>query len=160
MIQAQVVPQYVNQPRQPQHRNGSIKDQAGQYYSVDKNSLHLFQQGQPANITYEQKQGQRGPYNVVTAVNGQPIGGGMTQAGQAAPPVQRQTPVGDTKAEEMFVMGVVGRAMGSGQFAVTDIGLLAKAATQAWRERERDRSEQPAGDPRDDLDDGWPGPDG
>lgn len=137
MLQAQIIPQYINPPQNPQWANGSVKDTNGARWSVAKNFLHLFQQGMPAQIVYEQRQGQKGPYNVVTSVNGQPVGGGPQQAGQAALPIQRPpavTPT-DTKSEEMFVMGVVGRAMGSGKYEINDIHLLAKAATQAWRAR-------------------------
>lgn len=38
----------------------------------------------------------------------------------------------DTKSLEMFVMGVVGRAMGSGKFDTQDIPLLTAAAVEAW----------------------------
>ena len=52
---------------------------------------------------------------------------------QAAP--NTPAPVGAQSAsEDIFVTGVVGRAMGSGKFAVTDIKLLTLAAAEAYRE--------------------------
>lgn len=51
---------------------------------------------------------------------------------QPAPP--RPASNGDSKSGEMFVMGVVGRAMGSGKFETQDIKLLALAAAEAWGE--------------------------
>jgi hypothetical protein len=39
----------------------------------------------------------------------------------------------DPKDTLIFVTGVVGRAMGSGSFGVTDIDLLTKAALAAYR---------------------------
>lgn len=53
-------------------------------------------------------------------------------------------------AEEIFVTGVVGRAMGSGKFGVEDIEGLTKAAMNAWRERHRtyfERQESDDGPP-------------
>jgi hypothetical protein len=35
----------------------------------------------------------------------------------------------------MFIMGVVGRAMGSGQFSANDIILLTREAAAAWKGR-------------------------
>lgn len=68
------------------------------------------------------------------------------------------TPASSQSAsEDIFVTGVVGRAMGSGQFAVTDIKLLTLAAVQAYRDwkhptppEPRTVSPQPA-NPGDDL---------
>lgn len=98
MLQAQIVPQYVNRPKNPQWANGSVKDQTGQHWLVKKEALGMFQPGQPANITYEQKTSQNGKqYNMVTAVNGAPIGGQAQQVGQAVPQ-QYQAPLAPQQA--------------------------------------------------------------
>ena len=53
----------------------------------------------------------------------------------APPAMPARAPHDDAREEGMFVMGVVGRAMGSGHFEVNDISLLTKAAVEAWRDR-------------------------
>ena len=122
MIQAMVTPQYVNSPREAHHKNGSIKDQAGTYYSVPADKLSLFQQGVAANITYEQRQGQRGSYNVVTGVNGQAFNGAngsapQQQATQQQPQQQRS----NDQAVQIFVTGVIGRCFhGTGTIPDSD----------------------------------------
>lgn len=50
--------------------------------------------------------------------------------GQSRPSESHAKP--DAKAREMFVMGVVGRAMGSGKFAAKDIAALTANAKMAW----------------------------
>lgn len=58
------------------------------------------------------------------------------QAPQGVPQAQvAPAPTQDHKAEEIFVTGIVGRAMGSGIFNLSDIAPLAKAAGIAWRDR-------------------------
>lgn len=49
--------------------------------------------------------------------------------GNASPP---QEPPVDNHAEQIFVTGVVGRAMGSGKFGITDIKALTFAAKEAF----------------------------
>ena len=41
----------------------------------------------------------------------------------------------DRKSEAIFVTGVVQQSMATGKFGITEISVLAKAATQAWRDR-------------------------
>lgn len=53
--------------------------------------------------------------------------------GHNNPPAPSYSPNG-TKDAAMFVMGVVGRAMGSGKFDTQDVKLLALAAAEAWNE--------------------------
>jgi hypothetical protein len=47
-------------------------------------------------------------------------------------PVGAAMSVNPDKDRDMFVTGVVGRAMGSGQFGVNEISLLTLAAEEAW----------------------------
>lgn len=54
--------------------------------------------------------------------------------GQSAPRSGETHAKPDAKAREMFVMGVVGRAMGSGKFAAKDIAALTANAKMAWDE--------------------------
>lgn len=121
-----------------------------------------FQEGQPYQIMYWQKPGQNGMvWNNVVEANGvrldgktpaqplpqvmqpqngapQPIpqnGAPAQQPAPQQPAPQQQAPAprpnGD-KERGMFIMGVVGRAMGSGQFSVNDVKLLTLAARDAW----------------------------
>lgn len=79
-------------------------------------------------------------------------------------PVGAAVPVNADKERDMFVTGVVGRAMGGGQFSASDIKILTLAADEAWTELVAKRSGRgadatepaqqqsnggpPAGDPR------------
>lgn len=142
--QAQIVPNYVNPPRDPSWANGSVKDQGGQLWSVHKDALHMFAKGQPVNVGFEPPYGTK-KYPQIVSVNGQPIGqpqgAGFTPAGQAAQAVMPQqqawqpqtqaaapaqaphspapqaSPGGTSKECGMFVMGVIGRMLhGTGTF--------------------------------------------
>ena len=66
--------------------------------------------------------------------------GGSVEVVSGAPTVPHASDNGrddyeDRKSEAIFVTGVVQQAMASGKFGITEIPVLAKAATQAWRER-------------------------
>ena len=54
---------------------------------------------------------------------------------QPAPQPAPQANPDAQKHEDMFVMGVVGRAMGSGAFKVEEIPALTNQAVKAWRGR-------------------------
>lgn len=54
-------------------------------------------------------------------------------------PAGAATPVNLDKERDMFVTGVVGRAMGGGQFSAGDIKILALAADEAWLELQAKR---------------------
>lgn len=137
-MQTQVVPQYVNQPKRQGGKYGNIKLQDGTLYMVPVNMLGSFAPNTAANIDFEvQNWGQPpSPFNVVTAINGQGITGqaGPVKGGDRPATAPQNVPQSD-KEEGMFIMGVVGRAMGSGQFAVGDIYSLTKAAAAAWKDR-------------------------
>ncbi len=137
MPQAQVTPQYINAAK-PGKQYGNIKEASGAKWIIPAGWESLFAPNVPAHIDYETKTWGSESVNIVRGVNG------AMQPAAAVPPIPMAAPVtlpqpttsrDDKVAEEIFVTGIVGRAMGSGQFSVNDIGLLAKAATQAWRER-------------------------
>lgn len=92
MNQAQIIPQYINQPKQANWTNGSVKDTNGQLWAVDKAALGMFAQGTAVNITYDPPFGNR-KYPTITAINGQQVApsqtAGFTPAGQAAQPPQQ-----------------------------------------------------------------------
>lgn len=130
---ANIEVKYVN-PRDG-NRPPSIKDSYGNYYTVPDPAIGMFHQGMQCQIGYTVN----GKYKNLVSVNGQPL-----QATNRAPvqntlqqpaPSPQMMPQQNDKEEGMFVMGVVGRAMGSGQFGANDIALLTKAAVDAWRGR-------------------------
>lgn len=137
-MQVQVTPQYVNQPKQPGGKYGNIKLQDGTIYMIPTHALANFAPGMVANIDFNQQNwGQPPrPFNVVTAVNGVPITGqaGPVQGGDRPAPTPQNVPQSD-KEEGMFIMGVVGRAMGSGQFDMDQILGLTQRAALAWKKR-------------------------
>jgi hypothetical protein len=162
--QLQVEVQYVN-PRKDR-RPPSIKTSDGNYFNIPDAALGVFAQGMSGVIGFDINA--KG-YKQATHWNGQPLPQGFTpqpvmqpaqnfqQAGANVYQQDTNRPSqadnkADTKSEDMFVMGVVGRAMGSGQFIVNDVELLTKAAVRAWQNRHK---MEPA------FDDGapWPDPD-
>lgn len=88
MQQIQIVPKYVNPPKDASWANGTIKDQQNTLWTVNKNALGMFQPNQTALIGYEPAAGSR-RYPHIVNVNGQPteqqpVAGSFQQAGQAA----------------------------------------------------------------------------
>lgn len=55
-----------------------------------------------------------------------------TQLPPSPTPAGAATPINPDKERDMFITGVVGRAMGSGSFTAMDIGILVLAADEAW----------------------------
>ena len=136
MQTAQIEVQYVN-PRKD-NRPPSIKDTQGNYYTLQDAALPSFQQGMQGTIGFSVNS--KGFKNAVSW-NGQELPQGFnTQPQQQSLPQPAQAAMathsnGADKEEGMFVMGVVGRAMGSGAFGVNDVDLLTKAAVEAWKNR-------------------------
>ena len=159
-MQVQVTPQYVNPPKRQGGKYGNIKLQDGTLYMVPAHALANFQPGMVANIDFSVQNwgqpGQQQPFNVVTAINGVPVTGqaGPVQGGDRPAPTPQNVPQSD-KEEGMFIMGVVGRAMGSGQFGMDDILGLTQRAALAWKKRHESAGvpdstyglEPPPGDP-------------
>lgn len=129
-------------------RNGtkppSVRDTGGNYFGITDGSVGMFQPGTTGTITYWVKQGENRQFFNATKWNGIDLPKG--QAAPAATPLyvpQKPSPAAPTntiqsnedKEEGMFVMGVVGRSMQSGQFSFNDIDALTKAAVAAWRNR-------------------------
>lgn len=112
---------YVNDPK-PGKRYGSIKTEEGHYYSVQPAQLALFKKGGTYQINY--KFDDTGQYRNFVSMAG-------------ASPGNKSLPNGNghTKAEEMFVMGVIGRAI-QGSGTVPDEATLTsfvRHAKNAWR---------------------------
>ena len=158
---AQIVVQYVNQPR-GNAISGNVKDTAGKQWGVPQPHLWRFQPGGTYDILYWQKAGREGRvFNNVVAVNGEELGDGaggrqapqampaqQAQAQQAQAPLPQQQPIQRPLASQappppavsshdremyMFITGIVGRSMGSGKFEHNEIKLLTLAASDAWK---------------------------
>lgn len=110
---------FVNDPK-PGKKYGSIKSEAGDYYSVKPDQLALFKKGG----TYEIQFGfdKTGTYRNFERIAG------------AAPSNATQASNGHTKSVEMFVMGTIGRALqGTGTFPdQDDLASWVRAARYAW----------------------------
>ena len=142
---ATITVQYVNAPR-PGQFSGSIKDAQGNYWGIPGHATHLFQPGQTYEVMYWQKQTQSGKvFNNIASVNGQELSDKAQQQPTPQPqPQPRPQPTPSQpqkedpeKVRNMFIMGVVGRAMGSGKYDATDIKALTLAAAHAWSEHHK-----------------------
>ena len=132
---------YVNPPRNPEGKYGNIKTRNGQTLMVPVAMLDLFQPGMVCDVvTKEQTWGQGADARPVTIIHSGP---GNSAAAQAPPPRQafqpRIVPSGPSlpakshdEARQIFITGVVGRAMGSGKFAASEIPILTQAAAMAF----------------------------
>lgn len=69
MPQAQVTAQYVNPPKQPGGKFGSIKTSDGQYWPVPAAIVGQIPKGQPVVVDYEVQTWQGEPKNVIKAVH-------------------------------------------------------------------------------------------
>lgn len=143
---ATITAKYVNPPK-PGRTNYSIKTPEDELYWVDPRLASQFQPGGTYQIEYDTKTFGDRPSRVITRVV---VGGAAPEPpppqsyGGYAHPQSNHTPAprtngnghrapnGDAKAREMFIMGVVGRAMGSGKFEPHDISQLTNEAASAW----------------------------
>ena len=120
MTTATVTPKYVNQVKAGK-KFGSIKDQAGTLWLVEPGLLGSFSPGASTTVEWS-------PMKFPDGTEGRKITGIVHGANGSAPAL----PAHGNQGREIFITGIVGRAMGSGKFAITDIGPLAAAASLAW----------------------------
>lgn len=151
-MQATIVPQYIDAPK-PGKKNWSIKDTAGIYYSFAPDLAAGLQANVPITIDYRVNNFNGKQFNMVERVygaTGAPVQQHPAPAATVYAPITAPAPAapvshpqphrngnGETKSREMFIMGVVGRAMGGGNFTITDVKLLTLAAADAWDELAR-----------------------
>ncbi len=119
--------------------NWAIVGGDGVRYSVPPAFANQLQTGQSVSLEYKVNSFNGKDIRMVEKVSfmnapaQQPAPQVVQPPRQVAPPPPQQQPHGlRTQSKEMFIMGCVGRAMGSGQFGVTDIYALTLAASQAW----------------------------
>lgn len=135
MMQTTIEVQYVNPPKIGK-KMGSIKSTDGEYYSVWPDKLHTFQVGGSYTVEYE-------VVNTNSGTSFKSIKKILDQSGvlplptQSGPgPARVPSRGGSTTAEEMFVMGVIGRALqGSGTLPdPIQLKTWVRAARFGWRE--------------------------
>lgn len=123
---ATITPKYVNQPL-PGKKLGSIKDQQDVKWFVDPGLLGSFHQGTAITVEWEPMKFSDGKESkkITGVVHG--------AAPQAAHAVNGAAPSEHPNRErDIFITGVVGRAMGSGKFGGEDLPALVRCALAAW----------------------------
>ena len=102
----------------------------------EKGDWHLFGKGRPPTIisgtpvTFEAQKSQNGRGWNYTNLRST---GEATNPSLGASKAPDQGGFRPNSDEQIFITGIVGRAMGSGQFSVTDIVGLTLAAAEAWQ---------------------------
>lgn len=139
MATANVKIQYVNQPKEGKSW-GSIKTVDGKYYGVKQAMLSQFAKGQSYDIEYSSKTTEDGRElrSVDKVLATAASGGGSVGANDRA----------------IFITGVVGRAMGSGQYPISELSMLTLAAADAWDALQA--RAKPPEKPKDELNDEIP----
>jgi hypothetical protein len=120
MATANVTIKFVNQPKEGK-KFGSINTEEMGFFGVKPGDLGQFTKGQKYEIEYTQRGEYKDFVRVISPTSGAPIGHNRPNGNG-----------GDAKSREMFIMGVVGRAMGSGKFGIDEVGLLTAKAAAAW----------------------------
>jgi hypothetical protein len=138
---------YVNDPRNPAGKYGNVKSTAGETVMVPIAMLPLFRgrEGQAVDVpTKIATWGQGTDAKQVTIATGGPGTSNVVgwQGTQRAPAPQQQAPqqpapayrppAADKDARQIYITGVVGRAMGSGKFTASEILVLTKEAGDAY----------------------------
>src|SRR5262252_5363540 len=140
---------FVNLPGpQSSGKYGSIVNPQGQKIMVPADMLPHFRAGMTCEVATKTQMWGQNQVLVATSPPGSfGQGGGGQQGGGGYHSQQprngtsygaRQAPSGGFDAKstprEMFIQGVVGRSMGSGKFAASEISVLTHAAAAAWDE--------------------------
>jgi len=115
-----ITPKYVNAPK-PGKKMGSVALEDGSRLAAYSEVLAKMQPGKTYSCTVESQQWTNGQVWVIKGVS-EPT------------PAQKAVASNEQSDKErmMFIMGVCGRAMGSGKFDATDIRLLTMAARDAY----------------------------
>jgi hypothetical protein len=149
---------YVNSPK-PGGKYGNLKTVSGEVIMCPPDLLDQFQAGQTYDVAIKQQTWGQGTdqERLVTIVASGPTGAVQGQGGQAGyqPPAQGSAsyrgntgfqprvvqggsggpvgmPSGADQARQIFVTGCVGRALGSGKFAASEIAVLTSEANRAF----------------------------
>jgi len=125
MTTTTIIPKYINSPK-PGKRLGSVKDQDDTLWLTPPEAMAGMVVGLASLVEWVPLVFQDGTQGK-KITSSRPVDSGATR------PSMVTTANGVDKEEHIFITGIVGRAMGSGKFADTDIPLLTKAAKDAWR---------------------------
>jgi len=125
---------YVNQPKNPTGKMGSVVDGAGVRYMVPVENLGRFTTGGTYDVAVSQEVWKPGE-PALMVIRGVPV---LATAHLApATPTHASghvngAKIGESAARQIFVTGIVGRAMGSGKFTPSDLEALTSAAITAY----------------------------
>lgn len=127
---------YVN-PAKEGKKFGSLKSVEGETYWVPAGMVSGFRAGTSVDVPVEVQKWGANMVNVVSGAARTSTEQAPWQKPQPQQPAQNAQPPAtsghsDNTAGMIFVTGVVGRAMGSGQFASGDISHLTHEALKAW----------------------------
>ena len=130
---------YVNPPKEGA-KSGSIKDTDGAYWGALPPILNQVAKGSTLDIEYTEKTAQSGKVfrDIKRIIPRSQPAQSAPQPGNGAQPKSAYTTGANDRA--IFVTGVVGRALGSGQFGVADIVTLTLTADQAFDALEAKRA--------------------
>lgn len=129
MTTAEIQVKYVNPPKEAGWKNGMVKTNTGEVYLVPLDKLSSFEPGKSYAIEYEQGT----KYRTFKAFASMDKPGGMIRSSDSIP-ILPPTNGHDKNALNIFVTGIVGRAMGSGKFEAKDIPFLTANAIQAYKD--------------------------
>jgi hypothetical protein len=138
----QITVAFVNHPNK-NPKFGSIKGEDGRYYDVDAHMVSKYRKGMTFDAPVKEREyGGKTYYSIPSSFDptgGQPPVSVATTAenirngyASAAPPRPAVNGSTHSTPRQMFIMGVVGRAMGSGTFQPDAIELLTQKAGEAW----------------------------
>jgi hypothetical protein len=142
MAYASITVKYKNEPK-GNARSWSLKDADGNYWGLPKALADKVIPGDALEILYEERHAGGNLYKDIKEIRPRPLAVAPAAApanGHAAGP----NPTEIAKARDIFLTGVVQQAMGSGKFAIGDIGPLTQAALHAWATAHGERPAAPA----------------
>ena len=121
-----ITPKFINPPKEGK-TNYSVKDTDDFLYSLNPQYLESFNIGVPVEVTYENREFNGNWFKMVK-------GARPPQAQSQPAPGPAPRPAGSVFSQDkhIFITGVTGRAMGSGNFAAVDIKDIALAAAAAF----------------------------
>lgn len=133
-----IKPKYVNPPKKANGKYGNVKTAEGKTYFVLTEALGQFLPGASYDVTIEPQTWGSDGVEVITKING---AGGNANANiadknptaqQGADTARAYSPAPSKDGLSIFVTGVVGRAMGSGNFKADEIRELTASARGAF----------------------------
>jgi hypothetical protein len=129
---------FVNQPKQPGGKKGTIKTKDNEIYGVWADKLANFQPGKTYEIKFEESEYNGKTYRTVTnwtekTAEQPPAGNG---SGNGNGGQQYYRPTSPVDAERMFVTSLVNAGVQAGKvnFSGVEIAAAVNAAREAWQQ--------------------------